>query len=279
MGCIDSKESGSIGTLKGECNYLMYENILALQVVQYLLVEKGNISLAIRVISLKKRTENYYSIITQYRNYWILNAKKKKKVPDSLQDIKNCLEQQTLELQQLQEAEKVLSNIIEKLKPKWKETFSSLEKLKDHLEESKSIIMHSSSLYGSYYSEDFRKMKIAALEHSQNIQNFDNDIYDQIKAVTVCKYKVLEKRVYYTSKIVHMKIKDAKDKSKNFNSREDLIYNLKSFEVNHSNSGLAILEEPQEIIINEQESVDSQSDSSFVDQIDDNFERVANGHK
>ena len=262
MGCIDSKESSPVLHLKHQCNLAMYENVLALQVIQYLLVDKGNISLAIRVISLKKRTENYYSIITQYRNYWVFNAHKKKPEGEGNKDLDACLNQQKKELEQLTQAKTALMEVIEKLKPDWQKSFGSLDELKEHLEGSKSIIMHSSSLYGSYYTEDFRKMKIAALEHSQNIQNFDNEIYDKIKSVTVNKYKVLEHRVYYTPKILHMKVRDEKKtESKNFDGRDELINNLKSFEVNHSASGLGV--EQPEIVLNDQVSMHSHTDSSF----------------
>ena len=262
MGCLDSKESNPISHLKHQCNLYMYENILALQVIQYLLIDKGNISLAIRVISLKKRTENYYSIITQYRNYWVFTAQKRKPDKEVNKDFDACLAQQGKELEQLAQAKTALTEVIEKLKPGWQGSFACLNDLKEHLEESKSIVMHSSSLYGSYYTEDFKKMKIAALEHSQNIQNFDNETYDKIKSVTVNKYKVLELRVYYTPKILHMKVRDEKKtESKNFDGQDDLINNLKSFEVNHSASGLGV--EQPEIVLNDQVSIHSHTDSSF----------------
>lgn len=264
MGCIDSRESSPIKYLKHQCNFQMYENILALQLIQYLLIEKGNISLAIRVISLKKRTENYYSIITQYRNYWVFNAQKPKKDKEGNKDFDSCIEQQNKELEQLKEAKTALYEIIEKLKPNWQKSFHSLDALKEHLEESKSIIMHSSSLYGSYYNENYKKMKIAALEHSQNIQNFDNEIYDKIKSVTVNKYKVLEQRIYYTPSILHMKVRvSKKTESKNFDGTDEIINNLKSFEVNHSVSGFG--PENPEIILNDLASIHSHSHSSLSD--------------
>ena len=268
MGCIDSKESSSIKFLKHQCNFQMYENILALQVIQYLLIEKGNISLSIRIISLKKRTENYYSILSQYRNYWVFNAQREKAENNLNKDFDSCIDQQQIELEQLEQAKTALYEVIEKLKPNWNKSFSSLDALKEHLEESKSIILQSSSLYGSYYTENFKKMKIAALEHSQYIQNFDNEIYDKIKSVTVSKYKVLEQRVYYTPSILHMKVRVAKKpESNNFDVRNEMINNLKSFEINHSAIDIG-LDQP-DVILNELASIYSHSNSNFSDSFEE----------
>lgn len=232
MGCIDSKERSPLNTLKFHCNGLMSENILCLQVIQYLLIQKNRICQALRVISLQKRTENYYSIIVQYRNFWIYQAKKHENYDSNHNSYINCQKEQQKECFQLKNANEILQYSVSSLHPNWQETFSNIKDFKDYLECSKSVVEQSSSLYGSYYTQDIKQLKKVALEYSQNIQEFDSQLYKDIKEVTINRYKIPENRVYFTNKIIHKKLntnENLKD-----DEREDLINNLKSFEIQKS---------------------------------------------
>jgi len=257
MGCIDSKEKSSLNTLKFHCDELMSNNLLCLLVIQYLLIQKNQICQALRIISLLKSTENYYSIIVQYRNFWVYQAKKHEKNDPSHKSYINCQKEQQKEYIQLKNANEVLEYSVSSLHPNWQDTFSDLKAFKSYLETSKSVVEQSSSLYGSYYTEDKKHLKKVALEYSHNIQEFDSQLYKDIKEVTVNRYKIPENRVYFTPKIIHKKlntIENLKD-----DERDELINNLKSFEAQKS---LNLLDCSSDILENITEKIDLESVSS-----------------
>ena len=208
MGCSDSKETSEINHLKNQCERICKENLSCMQIIEYMLIEKNNLSEAILLFSLKKRTESYYSIISQYRNFWISEAKKSFKDTGESKHITSCIKEQEREKTRLNFTKQTLLEQVEKLNPNWQDHHESLNELKEQLESNPLIVQRSSTLYGSFYIEDKRNLKIAALKHCRNIETLQSSIYKAVKNVTVALYKIPENRVYYTSKIVHEKLTD-----------------------------------------------------------------------
>lgn len=250
----------------------MSENIFCMQVIQYLLIQKHKICQAIRIISLQKRIENYYSIIVQYRNFWIYQAKKHEHTDPGNHNYQSCLIEQQKELSQLKSTNNRLSFIVSSLNPDWQEDFQTLKAFKDYLECSKSVVEQSSSLYGSYYTEDYKQLKSVALEYSQNIEEFDSNLYKDVKNATINKYKIPENRVYFTSKIVHKRLTTQPLMVEE--KRERQISNLKSFEIEKSNDiQYSVLDQlnhiieksDSESIISEENDKETNGKKTFID--------------
>lgn len=214
MGCSDSKETSEVNHLKNQCERLCKENLSCMQIIEYMLIEKNNLSEAILLFSLKKRTESYYSIISQYRNFWISEAKKSFKESGDSKHITSCLKEQEREKTRLNFTKQTLLEQVEKLNPNWQDNHKSLKELKEELESNPLVVQRSSTLYGSFYVEDKKNLKIAALQHCRNIENLQGSIYKAVKNVTVALYKIPENRVYYTIKIVHEKLNEESGSSR-----------------------------------------------------------------
>jgi hypothetical protein len=205
MGCSDSRDTSEIHALKIQCENLCEENLSILQLLEYLLIEKNNISEAILLISLKKRTESYYLIISKYRNFWITEAKNSFEVSRNRKDLSPCLKEQEREKSRLSFTRQALQEQIEKQRPGWQDHYKTLKNFMEALESDSSIMQRSSSLYGNFYMKSRKELKLAAKEHSKNIEALPGSVYEAVKNVTVSFYKIAENRVYFTNKIMNEK--------------------------------------------------------------------------
>ncbi|OMJ75203.1 hypothetical protein SteCoe_25716 [Stentor coeruleus] len=263
MGCTSTREGSYVSDLKNECNKLMKENLDCLSVIEYLLLKKDRQSLALRVISLKKRTEQYYEIIVKYRNFWISKAKKQ----DILSPVlAKCEKEQTEEKRQLVSTKETLYKIVEKLKENWGKKHLTLGDFKESLENDSDILQKSTTFYTNYYTENREIIKEKARE-LEKLAGHDLDIYEDIKAVTIYYYKHPEKRVYYTVDIESFKKTKSHQTSK---TKDELAPEIKSFE--EPQNHISVTDKDQDVedeyIDNVNES-DRDLDSSFLSSEDE----------
>lgn len=265
MGCASTREGSYVSELKNECNKLMQENLDCLSVIEYLLLKKDRQSLALRVISLKKRTEQYYEIIAKYRNFWISKTKKQQK--DMISPVLvNCEKEQTEEKKQLVHAKEILYKIIERLKESWAKKHLTLGNFKESLENNSDILQKSTSFYTNYYTENRDIIKEKARELGK-LAGHDLDIYEDIKTVTVDYYKNPEKRVYYTVDIEFVKKSKSHQTSK---TKDELAPEIKSFEEPHNR--ISVVEKEQGVedqYIDEESDLEKELDSSYFSSEDE----------
>ncbi|OMJ77788.1 hypothetical protein SteCoe_22538 [Stentor coeruleus] len=254
MGCSNTRESTRISDLKNECNKLMQENLNSLTVIEYLLLQSNRQSLALRMISLKKRTEEYYEIVTKYRNLWISKAKKDYDTSSDQRKPLECEKEQCNEKQELLHTKNTLHKTLDYLHKNWSENYSTMEEFKESIEKNIDILQKSTSLYGSYYIESKDVIK-----GEGKLEDADQFLYKSIKSVTVNLYKIPEKRVYYSPDIEF--VKRPKGKLAKI-SNEDIICELKSFEDAYKLIPIAENEESNEIPNIDLESVSEKSYTS-----------------
>lgn len=214
MGCSDSKETTQLNYLRIQCEASIKENLSILHLLVYLLIDQNNHSEALLLLSLTKRTESYYSVITQYRNFWITEAKAGFKSSNNPKFIQVCIKEQEREKSRLNFSKETLIELIEKLKPDWQDAYENHFKLKESLESDPVLAQKISSLYGSFYTEDKKALKKAALNHCKDIEKMFGNTYKAVKSVTVNFYKIPENRIYFSHKIVHEKVEKKKNKKK-----------------------------------------------------------------
>lgn len=227
MGCTNTREGTRISDLKNECNKLMQENLNSLTVIEYLLLQKNRQSLALRIISLKKRTEEYYEIVTKYRNFWISKAKKDNETSSDQNKPLECEKEQCNEKQELLLTKNTLHKTLDHLHKNWSDNYSTMEEFKESIEKNIDILQKSTTLYGSYYIESKDVIKGEAKSLEGKLEGADQVLYKSIKSLTINLYKIPEKRVYYTLDIEF--VKRPKGKLVQL-SKEDIICELKSFE-------------------------------------------------
>ncbi|OMJ79531.1 hypothetical protein SteCoe_20423 [Stentor coeruleus] len=265
MGCSSTREVSYISELKNECNKLMKENLDCISVIEYLLLKKNRQSLALRVISLKKRTEQYYEIIAKYRNFWI--SKTKKQQQDILSPaMAKCEKEQTEEKRQLIYAKEILYKIVEKLKGNWNKKHSNLGNLKESLESNSDILQKSASFYTNYYTENKEVIKKKAKELGKLVGD-DLDIYEDIRTVTVEFYKHPEKRVYYTEDIEFIKKSKSHQTSK---TKDELVIETKSLDESYNR--VNDIEKNQSVenqYIDEESEYEREIDSSYLSSEDE----------
>ncbi|OMJ77457.1 hypothetical protein SteCoe_22933 [Stentor coeruleus] len=256
MGCANSKEGSRSFELKDECNRLMQENLNSLTVIEYLLLESNRKNLALRLISLKKRLEDYYKIILKYRNFWISKANKEVESNIHSTKLTECEQEQDQERHQLNKTKKTLYKILNSLKENWNENYPTVEDLKNSIENNPEILHTSTTYYESYYTESKDYIKTKANEFGGQLKNDDLDIYKNIKATTLDLYKNPETRVYHTSDIKPTKKCKPQEPSSEL-VKEDMVQQLKSFEMPNRISVIENEGESSEInniIINESDS-------------------------
>lgn len=268
MGCSDSKETTQINCLRIQCDGLMKENISLLHLLAYLLLDQNNYSEALLLISLVKRTESYYSIIAQYRNYWITEAKAAFKSSNNTKSIQVCEKEQEKEKVRLNFTKTTLTELVDKLKPEWQERFENYLQLKESLETDPITAQKISSLYGSFYTEEKKVLKKAALKYCKNIEKLYGNVYKAVKSVTVNFYKVPENRIYFTHKIVHEKVdpeeKEEEKVQETINTKRERIIrsedleHLKSIEFKKFNSMIETISDPVTARRDYQESIDEE---------------------
>ena len=217
MGCSDSRETTQLNQLRIQCEALIKENLSILHLLVYLLIDRNNQSEALLLLSLTKRTESFYSVITQYRNFWITEAKAGFKSSNNPKTIQVCVKEQEREKSRLNFSKETLIELIEILRPDWQDTNENHYKLKESLESDPILSQKISSLYGSFFTEEKKVLKKAALKYSENIGNMSVSVYKAVKSVTVNFYKIPENRIYYTHKIRHEKVDRKKKQKKNEN--------------------------------------------------------------
>lgn len=266
MGCSDSKETTQINFLRIQCDALMKENLSVLHLLGYLLLDQNNYSEALLLISLIKRTESYYSIITQYRNYWITEAKQAFKSSNSTKSIQACEKEQEKERARLHFTKTTLIELIDKLRPDWQDQFESYLQLKESLETDPITAQKISSLYGSFYTEEKKVLKKAALKYCKNIEKLYGSTYKAVKSVTVNFFKVPENRIYFTHKIAHEKVAEEEEqkvletmttKHEKLTKSEEL-ERLISVEFKKYNSVIETISDPVTARRDYQESIDEE---------------------
>lgn len=259
MGCANSKEGSRVFELKDECSRLMQENLNSLTVIEYLLLENGRQNLALRLISLKKRLEDYYKIVSKYRNFWISKAKKEVESNAESTKLTECEQEQNQERHQLNKTKKTLYKILNNLKENWNDNYSTVEDLKDSMENNPEILHKSTTYYESYYTESKDYIKTKAVELGGKLKNDDLDIYESIKAITVDLYKTSETRVYHTSDIIPTKKYKVQEPSIE-PVKDETIQELKSFE--EPANRISVIEKEGDS--NEVRNIIQESDSEII---------------
>ncbi|OMJ68820.1 hypothetical protein SteCoe_33614 [Stentor coeruleus] len=267
MGCANSKEFSHVFEIKDECTRLMQENLNSLTVIEYLLLENSRQSLALRLISLKKRLEEYYKILSKYRNFWISKAKKEVESTPESTILAECEQELNKERHQLNKTKKTLLKVINNLKENWNDNYSTVEDLKDSIENNPEILHKSTMYYENYYTESKDYIKNKANEIGGKLKNDDLDIYESIKAITIDLYKTPETRVYYTPDIKPIEKRKA-HKPSSGPVKDDTIQELKSFE--ETTNRITVIEKEGES--NEIKNITQESDSEIISSGLESFE-------
>lgn len=211
MGCSNTREGKPISWLSTECDTLMQKNLDLFSIIICLLIGKNRTSAALSILSLRKRTEDYYVVIRRYRFFWISRAKKTMENETSTVEVERCEHEQTLEKSQLFSCNSLLQKKVENLRPEWNAETQTIKELLESLEQQPHIAQICTSLYENYYGMSKKHIKAGILECNSPLSDEEKKLFNSIKESTVKFYKVPEKRVYFTEEIL-VKAKKAKSK-------------------------------------------------------------------
>ena len=180
----------------------MKKNLAALSVIEYLLISKSKTNVALKVLEILKRTEDYYSIVRRYRQFWLSKARRAANYSAEIKETEVCEEEQKKEKSQLVLCSEILEKILESFNKNWKSSYDSVEDWRNHLELQPNLTQESTALYENYYIAEKSDIKSAILDLNVPTEDCDLRLIESVKQVTIKFYKISEKRVYFTDEIL-----------------------------------------------------------------------------
>ncbi|OMJ95722.1 hypothetical protein SteCoe_788 [Stentor coeruleus] len=201
MGCSNTREGKANSELSVECDSIMNFNLDLLTILEYLYIQNNRTGVALSIMLMKKRTDEYYKVVQTYRQYWLSEAKSCTEADIQEQVIKRCEHEQKKEKEQLLNCREKLYKTIENLRPLWSKEFNSASDYLIYLENLPSIVHVSTTLYENFYTATKPQIKLGIEELNSPLTDIENLFIKTLKQVTIYFYKVSENRVYYTSKI------------------------------------------------------------------------------
>ena len=201
MGCSMSREGKAIAVLSIENDFLMQRNLEFFSITILLLIQKNNQSTAIAVLSLKKRTEEFYEIIKRYRQLWISRVKQSGDFESSNSESLRCEMEENREKAQLVACNQCLQTRIKELRPDWAPEHQSSKALLESLEVQTHIASVATALYEKYYAADGASIKASIQNSDAPLHPSDAKFVKAIKDVSVKVYENAKTRVYQTEEI------------------------------------------------------------------------------
>ena len=217
MGCSNGREGSSLSALSCDCNNLIEENLEMLTIIEYLMIGKNKTSTAISLISIKKRTEEYYKIISRFRQFWISRAKKSLDNEIYSTEIVKCENEINKEKNLLNKCKENLEKIITWMSPGWNTEHSTLSEWKLYLESLPHVAQMSTTLYENYYMSRKDSIKQSLKAQNSQMDLADTELLKTIKSLTIAPYKNPKQRIYHTEEIKHI---DDKEKVKRLMTQE-----------------------------------------------------------
>jgi hypothetical protein len=201
MGCANSRQDADIQKLCKDCDYQMEYNLNLLNLLEYISVEDSKISLALSLMLIKRRTDEYYTIIIAYRRFWLseLKSSLNELSYTSVRDL--CIKEHSKEKFQLKQCKDTLRLCIDKLRYNWNANFETLDDMLNSIKENTAVIQDHAALYESFYKASKEEIQTEIEENCMPLTKADKEMLDLIKLFTVNLYKNPETRVYYTPKI------------------------------------------------------------------------------
>ncbi|OMJ72770.1 hypothetical protein SteCoe_28719 [Stentor coeruleus] len=201
MGCSSTREGKANSELSIECDSLMQFNLDLLTILEYLYIQDNRTGVALSIMLMKKRTDEYYKVVQTYRQYWLSEAKSCTEADIQEQVIKRCEHEQKKEKEQLMNCRERLYKSIENIRPSWSKDFSSATDYLIYLENLPSIVHVSTTLYENFYTATKPQIKLGMEELNSPLTDLERLFIKSLKQVTIFFYKFPNNRVYYTSKI------------------------------------------------------------------------------
>ena len=194
MGCTGSRDPKVPDHDSADSNQIMVEILDLFSIVELLMLRSRSMPAALMIMNTKKRTEEYYAVITNSRKYWTAVSNTPRHSFSGGKIIEKYTEEQQKEREQLIGARKALRKAIEVLKPDWKLEYSSVDLLKLALENEPELMHALSEMYCSHYGGRNEKIKEVIRQMHEEPTQQELEIIKQIKAATinVCKnaYKI-----------------------------------------------------------------------------------------
>lgn len=201
MGCTNSREDKAGPDLSNQSSELMRQNIELLTVIEYLLLKYHNKPGALKVLEIKKRTEDFYAIISKLRRYWTSKSKNTHGKILSRDQLMHITSEQYREKEQLLEAKNYLKNVLANLEPGWEMKFSNVGEFKNKLETSKELMLKLTEVYFDLTPTGKSNIKKYIKDNSLILDKETKDLVRMIKKFTVKLYKNATQRVYFTEDI------------------------------------------------------------------------------
>lgn len=201
MGCSNSREDNISPKLSSNCTELMNKNLELLTLIEYNFLNTDNVASALLIMNIKKRTEDYYAVVTKFRNYWISRSRNFYLATSRYEYIKKCELEQIKEKEQLQECKSLLESIMQIFQSDWNKN-QNLEKLKIEFEKNPDFMQSLTAFYYNFYLEGKKEIKSHIQKLRLEISSKNMKIIKSIKSVTVNFYKHPGNRVYYTDDIM-----------------------------------------------------------------------------
>lgn len=201
MGCTNSRSGKINSMLSTECDDLMRNNLDILRTFECLYIQQQKLNLALSILYIKKRTEQFYKIVQNYRRFWLSDSKSSNDESINLKKLEKCERQQMIEREQLINCQSRLIKLLSELHRDWPKEYSDLSNFLEYLEISPSVTQASTSLYGNFYLCSDKEIKEGILEYGE-LSSSEKEMLKRIKEVTVEPYKDENKIVYATDRVV-----------------------------------------------------------------------------
>lgn len=201
MGCTNSRSGKTNSMLSTECDDLMRYNLDILKTIECLYIQQQKLNIALSILYIEKRTEQFYKIIQNYRRLWLSDSKSSNDESINTKKLEKCERQQTIEREQLINCQSRLIKILSDLHPNWSKEYSHLTNFLEYLEIQPSVTQASTSLYGNFYLCSDKEIKEGILEYG-GISPVEKNLIKKIKEVAIDPYKDENKIVYATDKVV-----------------------------------------------------------------------------
>ena len=202
MGCSSSrKEEESSSDTSAQCNDLMLENLENLAIIGYLFLKSDSKAAALITMNITKRTEDFYKILAQCRQYWIIKSRNEYTKTLKYSYITDCELEKRREKEKLLATRNKLEKCIEKFIPGWKNKYSQSNKLKQELEDNENLVHNMTELYLNHYSSNKKDISFYINEMQFKLTQDEIKIISDIKSVTIKVYKMMGGRAFYGSTI------------------------------------------------------------------------------
>ncbi|OMJ92011.1 hypothetical protein SteCoe_5328 [Stentor coeruleus] len=201
MGCTNSREEKAAPDLSNQSSELMRQNIELLTVIEYLLLKYRNKPGALKVLEIKKRTEDFYAIISKLRHYWTSKSKNIHMRTLSRGQLLHITSEQYREKEQLLETRNYLKSVLAELEPGWEMKFSSVGEFKNKLETSKELMLKLTEVYFDLIPAGKSNIKKYIGDKGLILDKETREMVRMIKKFTVKLYKNATQRVYFTEDI------------------------------------------------------------------------------